>query len=110
MFLLDDAAIELVARNLLLIEDRIAPLLESGEALVEAARRAVIEPDGGLREGLQETPVVADDHEGRAGRLKLGLEAFDGRDVEMVGRLVEQEDVGLWREHAGERCAAALPA
>ena len=110
MLLLHDAAVELVARNLLLIEDRVAPFLEGGEALVEAPRRAAIEPDGGLREVLQEAAVVADEHEGRARRLELGFEAFDGRDVEMVGRLVEQEDVGLGREHAGERGAPALAA
>ena len=110
MLLLHDAAIELVARRLLVVEDRVAPLLEVGEAFVEPPRRAVIEPDGGLRKGLQEAAVMADEDDGRARRLELGLEAFDGRDVEMVGRLVQQEDVGLGREHAGERGAAALAA
>ena len=110
MLLLHDAPLELVARGLLLVEDRIAPGLEGGEALVEAPRGATIEPDGRSREGLEEAPVVADEHEGRAGRLELGFEALDGGNVEMVGRLVEQEDVGLWRQHAGKSRAPAFAA
>ena len=31
-------------------------------------------------------------------------------EIEMVGRLVEQQDVGLGRHHAGKRCAARLAA
>ena len=49
MLLLHDAAVELVAGKLLGFEDRIAPGLEAGEALVEPPRDAAIEPDGGLR-------------------------------------------------------------
>ena len=41
---------------------------------------------------------------------ELGFEPFDGRQVEMVGRLVEQQDIGLGRQHAGERGAAGLAA
>ncbi len=63
-----------------------------------------------LRQGLEEAPVVADDDDGRAGGFELGFEAFDRRDVEMVGGLVEQENVGLGRKHAGERRAPALAA
>ena len=40
----------------------------------------------------------------------LALQPFDGGQVEMVGRLVEQQDVGLGREHAGQRGAAGFAA
>src|SRR5690349_11721022 len=49
MLLLNDAAVELVASSLLIVEDRVAPFLEVGEAFVEAARRAAVEPHCGLR-------------------------------------------------------------
>jgi hypothetical protein len=110
VLLLNDAPVELMACRLLFVEDRVAPFLEGGEAFVEPPRRAAIEPDRRLRKVLQEAPVVADEHEGRAGRLELGFKAFDCRDVEMVGRLVQQEDVGLRRQHAGERHAPAFAA
>ena len=38
------------------------------------------------------------------------LEPFDGRQVEVVGRLVEQQDVGRRRQHVGQRGAAQLAA
>ena len=41
---------------------------------------------------------------------ELAFQPFDGRQVEMVGGLVEQQDVGLGREHAGQRGAAGLAA
>ena len=110
MLLLHDAAVELVAGKLLGLEDRVAPGLEAGEALVEPPRDAAIEPDGGLGEILQEAPVVADQHHGRARGLEHRLQALDGDHVEMVGGLVEQENVGLGRQHAGERRAPALAA
>ncbi len=51
---------------------------------------------------------MADEHEGRARRGELGFEPFDGRQIEMVGRLVEQKDVGVGSHHVGEGRAADL--
>ena len=59
---------------------------------------------------VEEAPVVADQHQRRARSRELVLQPFDRRQVEMVGRLVEQQDVGLGREHARERGAARLAA
>ena len=53
---------------------------------------------------------MADEHERRAHAADLALQPFDGGQVEMVGRLVEQQDVGLGRQHAGQRGAAGLAA
>ena len=110
VLLLHDAAVELVAGNLLGLKDRIAPGLEASKTFVEPPRDAAVEPDGGLGKILQEPPVVADQHHGRAGDLEHRLQALDADHVEMVGGLVEQENVGFRRQHAGERRAPALAA
>jgi hypothetical protein len=46
----------------------------------------------------------------RAALDQLAFQPFDGRQVEMVGRLVEQQDIRLWRHDAGQGCAAGLTA
>ena len=66
-----------------------------GEAAVHAAGEAAVEPDGGLGQALEEAAIVADQHERRAQALQLAFQPFDDRQVEMVRRLVEQQDVGL---------------
>ena len=53
---------------------------------------------------------MADDHQGGTQALQFALQPFDGRKVEMVGRLVEQQNVGLGRQDAGQRRAAGLAA
>ena len=45
-----------------------------------------------------------------AAAAEFAFQPFDGRQVEMVGGLVEQQDVGLGRQHAGQRGAAGLAA
>ena len=110
MFLGDDLAVELLRVALFLLEHGIAPGLEFAKAPVEPLGDAAVEPDRGPRQVLQEAPVMADQHEGRAQARQFAFEPFDRRQVEMVGRLVEQQDVGLRRQRAGERRAAALAA
>ena len=53
---------------------------------------------------------MGDQHQRRAQTLQLGFQPFDGRQIEMVGGLVEEQDVGPGRQSAGERGAAPLPA
>ena len=110
VLLAGDLAVELVAFELLLRQHLVAPGLEGREAALHAPRAAAIEPDDGAREPLQEAAVVADEDERRGHRLKLALQPFDGRQVEMVGRLVEQQNVRAGGERAGERRAAGLAA
>ena len=110
VLLLGNSAVELVPVALFLVEERVAPGLERGEAGLEAPRLAAVEPDGRVRQVLEEAPVVADEHDRRAQRLEALLEPLDRGDVEMVGRLVEEEDVRLRRQCAGERGAAAFAA
>jgi len=61
-----DLAVELVLVPLLLLEEGVAPRLEAGEALVDPARLAAVEPDRGPGQRREEAPVVADESEGRA--------------------------------------------
>ena len=58
----------------------------------------------------EEAPVMADEHKRGAARIEIALQPFDGREVEMVGRLVEQQNVGRRRQRARERCAARFAA
>ncbi len=46
----------------------------------------------------------------RARLAELAFQPFDGGEVEMVGRLVQQQDVGRGRQHPRERRAARLAA
>ena len=64
MFLGDDPPIELVALGLLFFELLIPPGLESRKPLLEAARRAPIEPDRRLGQIREQPFVVADQDEG----------------------------------------------
>ena len=53
---------------------------------------------------------MADQDQRRAQARQFAFQPFDRRQVEMIGRLVEQQNVGLGRERAGERGAAGLAA
>ena len=57
----DDLAVELVLLALLFRQQRVAPCLEMGEAALDAARVAAVEPDGLARQVGEKAPVVADD-------------------------------------------------
>src|SRR5262249_56765279 len=51
-------------------------------------------PGGGAERASHKPPIVADQHERTAIGGQRCLEPFDGREVEVIGRLVEQQDVG----------------
>ena len=59
---------------------------------------------------LQEVAVVADEQEGERRVRQQPFQPQDAFDVEVVGRLVEQEDVGLADELPGDRQPLAPPA
>ena len=95
---------------LLLLEDGVAPGLEIGKAAIDPARDPAVEPNRCLRKVFQEAPIVADEHDGGAEASQLGLEPFDRRQVEVIGRLVQEQDVRLRREHPRERGAPGFAA
>ena len=53
---------------------------------------------------------MADDDEGAGKAVKPVFQPFNGAQVEMVGRLVQQQHVGVERKRAGDGRAAAFPA
>src|SRR6185437_14767471 len=64
--------------------------------------------EGRVRDRLEEPAIVRDEDDGGVQRRELALEPFDARDVEVVRRLVEEEEVGVAGERAGERRARQL--
>ncbi len=104
----DDLAVELVALGLLLLELGVAPGLEGGKAAIEAMRRAAVDPDGGVGQVRHQPPVVADEGQRRAARQEMAFQPLDRDEVEVVGRLVEQQDVRLGAEHPDQRRAPRL--
>ena len=107
VLLAHDLAAELVLLALFLLEDRVAPCLEMRKALVEPARLAAVEPDGGACDALEEAAVVRDDDDRRRRAVELVFQPLDRGEIEMVGRLVEQQDVGLRRASRGQALRGA---
>ena len=85
----------------------LTPLVPRAGEVVRSAGR---ELEHGGRDGLEEPAVVRDEDDRSVDRLELPLEPLEVLDVEVVRRLVEQEQVGAARERAGERRAGQLPA
>lgn len=53
---------------------------------------------------------MADQHDAGAQAGEFAFQPLDPRQVQMVGRFVQQQDIGFGRQHASERGAAGLPA
>ena len=94
----------------LLLQHRVAPGLEPGETLVERAGDAAIQPHRGARDAFQQPAIVADHHDAGAHAGQFLLQPLDAGQVQMVGRLVEQQDIGRGRQHLRERGATGLAA
>ncbi|MND87406.1 hypothetical protein D3C80_794060 [compost metagenome] len=94
----------------LLLHDLGGPVVELDEALVQGADLAAFQPVDGVGDAVQEGAVVADDQQGETGLDQLVFQQFDGQDVEVVGRLVQQQQVGLFGKSFCEGGAADLAA
>ena len=77
---------------------------------VEEERLRPAELEHGGRDRLEEPAVVRDEHDRRVERRQLALEPLEALHVEVVRRLVEQEEVGVGREGTGERGPRQLSA
>ena len=110
MFLGDDLAVELVLVALFFRQHLVAPGFESAEAAVDPLDLAAIEPGGGARQIGEEAAVMADDDQRGAAAGEFAFQPFDGGEIEMVGGLVQQQDIGRGRQHARQRGAAGLAA
>ena len=76
----------------------------------EVRRAAGLELEHGGRRRLEEPAVVRDEDDARVERRQLVLEPFEARHVEVVRRLVEEQQVGVAAERARERRARQLAA
>ncbi len=84
-----------------LLEESLVAGLVGGDGL----RLEVEDPVG---QACQERAVVADDQDSGVETEEVVLQPAGGLEVEVVGRLVEEEDVGGGHELAGQRDAAPL--
>ena len=62
------------------------------------------------RQPVEEEAVVADDDRAAGEILERCFQGAQGFDVEVVGRLVEQQDIAAFLEHLGEVDAVAFAA
>ncbi len=102
--------VELVPIEFLLLQHGVPPGLEMREAPIHPARQAAVEPYGGVRQAFEKTAVVADEDHRRTQALQLAFQPLDRRQIEVVGGLVEQKDVGLRCERLRQGGATALAA
>ena len=105
-----DFAVELVLIEFFLGENFVAPGLEFAEAPIQPLGLATVKPHRRARQVLQETPVMTDEHECAAAARQFAFQPFNRRQIEVVGWLVEQQDVRGGGKCARECRAARLTA
>ena len=99
LLLLGELGVEHLALGALALERRVAAAIERQLAAVEMQDR--------VDRVVEQVAVVADhDHGARIAR-QMVVEPERAFEVEIVGRLVEQQQVGLGEQHRGERDAHA---
>ena len=103
-------AVQLVALLCLLFQRVVAPGFEMGEAAIQPAGGTAVEPDDAAGERFEQAPIMADQHHGGAQGGQFRLQPGDGGQVEVVGRLVQQQDIGRGGEHPGQGGAACFAA
>ena len=109
--LLGGEALLLALPEALLLRVELGAAPEEGLPVAVPAREAAaVEVEDAARRPAQEGAVVRDEDAREAGSREERLEPLDRRDVEVVRRLVEQQQPGLRGEGGGEADAAALAA
>ena len=106
-----DLAVQLVARGVLLVPESCRARPRRHRSPCSCRRnwpRSIHSVPRASR--AQERAVVRDQHEAGAGRGKLLLEPANRLDIEMVGRLVQQHQVGLGGQQPRQRRAPPLAA
>ena len=79
-------------------------------AAVVAPQRALLDRDRPLGDGVEQGAVVRDEQQGAGEGLECRLERLAGLEVEVVRRLVEDEEVRARGDDDGEREPPPLPA
>ena len=95
---------------LVLLLNLFSPLIELHIAFRAFQHLALTQPQRVGGDVLQEAPVMAHHQNNAVKALQPAFQIFDHRHVEMVGRLVQQEDRRLLRKCLGQRGAPHLPA
>ncbi len=105
-----DALLQALGLALLALDQLLRPGLEAGEAGVELMQPAALEPEHAGREAREEGAVMADEEQRALEAQQHLLEPFDGRQVEVVGGLVQQQQIGIAGQRPGQGRAPALAA
>ena len=87
----------------------LAPLIVA-ETARETGQLAAIEFDDARADAIEEGAVMGDEEQRDSGLDQHVLQPFDGGDVEMVGRLVEEQDFRRDGQRLGQRQAFLLAA
>ena len=75
-----------------------------------ASQRPPVQPQRRAGQAFQEGPVMADRDKGAIEAFQPAFQPVDRRQIEVIGRLVQQQQVGLHRQHAGKRGAPPFAA
>ena len=110
VFLRRDPPLQLVTLHLFLVQHLVAPGFEGSKAFLQPVGLPAIQPHRCAGEILQEPAVMADQHQRPAAGLDLLFQPLDGAHIQVIGGLIQQQDVGPWRQHPGQRGAARLTA
>ncbi len=95
----------------LLLRHPLGLLVEpAGVVALERVAAATVELEDPARDVVQEVAIVGDRDDRALVGLQVALQPGDRLGVEVVGRLVEQQQVGGREQQAGERDAALLAA
>ena len=105
-----DALLQALGLALLALDQLLRPGLEAGEAGVELMQPAALEPEHAGREAREEGAVMADEEQRALEAQQHLLEPFDGRQVEVIGGLVQQQQIGIAGQRPGQGRAPALAA
>ena len=92
------------------MQQQFLALLVLAEIAGEAGQLPAIQLDDAGTDAIEEGTVVGDEEQRDAAFDEQRFQPLDGGDVEMVGRLVEEQHVGRRRQGAGKREALLLAA
>ena len=105
-----DALLQPLGLALLALDQLLRPGLEAGEAVIELVQPAALEPEHAGREPREEGAVMADEEQRALEAQQHLLEPFDGRQIEVIGGLVQQQQIGIAGQRPGQGRAPALAA
>ena len=107
--LLDLGLLLLVLLELFLVAPLLLHHIEAVVARIEL-RLAVVNLNDPLDHPIQKPAVVGDGQDGALVAIQILLQPLGGPEIQVVGRLVQQKDVGVLQNQAGQVDPGLLPA